>query len=108
MRNTGWILVALGAMIVVGTVGAGPAQADEAEVFFDDTFVHEIHITFTDPDWYATLYDSHANDPDDPYFPAAIECDGVVLDPVGVRFKGNSSFSIPGRQKVLQDRLQRV
>ena len=74
-------------------------HADEADVFFDDSFVHEIRITFTDADWYNTLYDSHANDPDDPYFSAAVECDGVVLDPVGVRFKGNSSFSIPGVKK---------
>jgi len=99
MRNTGWMLVVFGAMIAVGIAGAGPAQADEADVFFDDSFVHEIHITFDDADWYDTLYDSHANDPDDPFFPAAIECDGVAIDPVGVRFKGNSSFSIPGVKK---------
>ena len=99
VKKLGWMLVVFGMVTVVGLAGAGPAQADDADVFFDDSFVHEVHITFTDPDWYATLYDSHANDPDDPYFPAAVECDGVALDPVGVRFKGNSSFSIPGVKK---------
>ncbi len=99
MRNTGWILVVLGVVVVVGTAGAGPVRADDANVFFDDTFVHEIHITFDDAGWYNTLYASHSNDSDDPYFPAAVECDGVVLDPVGVRFKGNSSFTIPGVKK---------
>ncbi len=84
---------------MVGTAGAGLGQADEADVFFDDTFVHEVRITFTDGNWYSTLYASHANDPEDPYFPAAVECDGVAFDQVGVRFKGNSSFSIPGVKK---------
>jgi len=96
MRNTVWILVVFTVVFLVGAVGAGPAQADEANVFFDDTFVHEIRITFTDGNWYNTLYTSHANDPDDPYFPAAVECDGVAFDEVDVRFKGNSSFTIPG------------
>ncbi len=99
MTRFGWMPVVLGLVTAVGMMGAGPAQADEADVFFDDSYVHEVHITFTDPDWYDTLYNSHANDPDDPYFPAAVECDDVVLDPVGVRFKGNSSFSIPGVKK---------
>jgi hypothetical protein len=93
------MLVVFGLVTAVGIVGAGAAQADDADVFFDDSYVHEVTITFTDPDWYDTLYDSHANDVDDPYFPAAVVCDGVALDPVGVRFKGNSSFSIPGVKK---------
>ena len=99
MKNFGWVLLVLGFVSTQGAVGSRPAHADEADAFFDDSFVHEIRITFADADWYDTLYSSHANDPDDPYFPAAVECDGVVLDPVGVRFKGNSSFSIPGVKK---------
>jgi len=99
MQRCGCTLMFLGFVLAVGFGGIEPAHADEADAFFDDSYVHEVHITFTDPDWYDTLYDSHANDPDDPYFPAAVECDGVVLDPVGVRFKGNSSFSIPGVKK---------
>ncbi len=99
MKNMTRLLVILGFVTAVGAVDSQLVHADEADVFFDDSFVHEVRITFTDSGWYSTLYDSHANDPDDPYFPAAVECDGVVLDPVGVRFKGNSSFSIPGVKK---------
>jgi len=80
----------------------GVAWADEADVFFDDSYVHEIRIYFADPNWYSVLYNSHANDPDDPYFPADFECQGVVLDSVGVRFKGNSSFGIPTVKKSLK------
>ena len=71
------------------------AQADASDTFFDDSTIHEIYLTF-DADyygadgWYDTLYDSHANDPDDPYFPASFSADGVTIDMVGVRFKGNT------------------
>jgi spore coat protein CotH len=75
------------------------AQADEADRLFDDSIVHEIRIYFDDPNWYDILYESHANDPEDPYFSARIEYEEIVMDPVGVRFKGNSSFGIPGPKK---------
>lgn len=80
------------------------ALADASDTFFDDSTIHEIYLTF-DADyygadgWYDTLYDSHANDPDDPYFPASFSADGVTIDMVGVRFKGNSSFSSSGIKK---------
>ena len=99
MKNNDWTLALVAIVTAVWAAGAGLTHADEADAFFDDSFVHEIHITFADPDWYDTLYASHANDPDDPYIPAAVECDGVAFDPVGVRFKGNSSFGIPGVKK---------
>jgi len=81
-----------------------PAALDESDAFFDDSYVHEIYLTF-DPDdygtrgWYDTLYDSHANDEEDPYFPARFSADGVTIDSVGVRFKGNSSFRANGVKK---------
>ena len=80
------------------------APTDDSDAFFDDSYVHEIHLTFDSADfgtkgWYATLYDSHANNPDDPYFPADFSGDGVSITDVGVRFKGSSSFSAPGVKK---------
>ena len=84
------------------------APADESDTFFNDSYVHEIYLTFDDADygtagWYNTLYDSHANDPDDPYFPASFSGDGVTINSVGVRFKGNSSFNANGIKKIFQD-----
>ena len=76
--------------------------ADEASTFFDDSYVHDLYITFDNQDWYDVLYDSHANDADDPYFEADFEYDGIVIESVGVRFKGNSSFSIPGVKKSIK------
>ncbi len=62
------------------------------DAFFDDSYVHEIRLTFEDPNWYSVLYESHLNDPEEPYFAAAFEGDGVSIPVIGVRFKGNSSF----------------
>lgn len=73
--------------------------ADDAAAFFDDSYVHEIYITFEDADWYNTLFTSHDTDPDDPYFEASFVADGVELGTIGVRFKGNSSFEGTGIKK---------
>lgn len=80
------------------------AQSDASDTFFDDSIVHEIYLTFDPADygttgWYQTLYNSHANDATDPYFPASFTGDGVTIAKVGVRFKGNSSFSANGVKK---------
>ena len=68
--------------------------SDEADAFFDDSYIHEIRLNFDDPNWYDTLYAGHDNDrtTSDPYFPASFESHGVTIDPVGVRFKGLSTF----------------
>ncbi|MEM2098985.1 MAG: CotH kinase family protein [Candidatus Bathyarchaeia archaeon] len=72
---------------------------DEADTFFDDSYVHEIRLYFNDPNWYTTLYNAHDKDPADPYFPARFVSHGITINSVGVRFKGLSSFggsSFPG------------
>ena len=74
---------------------AASAAADPGDDFFDDSVVQEIRIWFDDPDWFNTLEDSHASDPDDPYFSCRFESGDTVIDPCGVRMKGNSSFSLP-------------
>ena len=100
MRNRLSVGVLLAAALLLLTVV--PLLADEADYFFDDSRVHEVHLYFDDPDWYNTLYDSHDSDPDDPYHPGRFECDGVTLDPVGIRFKGNSSFRINSEKKSIK------
>jgi len=89
-----WICI-----ILFSLLGHLDTPADEAEAFFGTETVHEIRITFEDPNWYPILLESHANDPEDPYFPARFEYGDLVLDPVGVRFKGNSSFGINTQKK---------
>ncbi|MCH6258425.1 CotH kinase family protein [Puniceicoccaceae bacterium K14] len=89
-------------LAAISTFCTNPSNADEADAFFDDSFVHEIRLTFDDDNWYSTLYNSHANDPDDPYFPAAFVGDGVEIGTIGVRFKGNSSFNINSIKKSIK------
>ncbi|MDQ8192198.1 CotH kinase family protein [Roseibacillus persicicus] len=66
---------------------------DEAAAFFDDSYVHDLYITFDNSNWQSVLATSHANDAEDPYFEADFSADGVTIENVGVRFKGNSSFN---------------
>ncbi len=59
---------------------------------FEDTILHEVHLDFEDSDWYNTLYNAHAYDDDDPYFPVEIQYDNISVGEVGINFKGSSSF----------------
>lgn len=74
-----------------GVAGAGAG-------FFEDLEVREIRLTFTDPDWWNQLLAGY-DDPAQPWFAVRFEYEDVVMDPVGVRLKGNSSFQHPGVKK---------
>lgn len=76
--------------------------ADSADAFFDDSAVREIRLYFDDANWYNTLYQSHATNRDDPYFPARFQAGAVALPRIGVRFKGNSSFQRNGVKKAFK------
>ncbi len=69
---------------------------DEASVFFDDSYIHDMYLYFDDPNWYDTLYEAHDNNPEDPYFPARFVSHGITIDPIGARFKGLSTFGFGG------------
>lgn len=80
-------------------LGSGTAGADPAEAFFDDSRIPEIRLYFDDPNWYNTLYQAHANDRNDPYFPARFRSGDVEIARIGARFKGNASFRRGGTKK---------
>ncbi len=63
---------------------------------FDNAAVHEIEILFDDDDWFQTLSDNYASGT---YAPGTFSIDGEVIDSVGVRFKGHSSYGHPGIKK---------
>ncbi|WP_321476700.1 CotH kinase family protein [uncultured Paludibaculum sp.] len=73
-------------------LGLPSLSADQAASFFDASQVREIRIYFDDPNWYNTLYQAHASNSEDPYFPARFQYGDTVLSSIGVRFKGNASF----------------
>lgn len=90
-------------ILAAGLLLAGAVQAaDSADTFFDDSAVREIRLYFDDANWYNTLYQSHATNRDDPYFPARFQWGTVTLPRIGIRFKGNSSFQRNGIKKAFK------
>ncbi len=87
------------ATICVALLTAAAGIGDQAAAFFDDSTVHEVRLYFTDANWYNTLYQAHAGNPDDPYLSGTFKYRDTMLAPVGIRFKGNSSFQRNGVKK---------
>jgi spore coat protein CotH len=58
---------------------------------FSGIQVHEINIRFSDADYWKRLSDDY-NAGSNEYVMASVTVNGKLLDSVGVRFKGNSSF----------------
>lgn len=79
------------------------AQQAPGDNFFGYTDVHTIKITFNQPSYWdsLTLYRQQGIQTGvNQYLLASVEIDGQVIDSIGVRFKGNSSFnSYPGDKK---------
>ena len=67
-----------------------------AQDLYDDTRVREMRVVFAQPNWRDLLTQNVKAELD---IPATLTIDGVTLDSVGVRYKGNSSFNIPGDKK---------
>ncbi|MBD3335841.1 MAG: T9SS type A sorting domain-containing protein [Candidatus Eisenbacteria bacterium] len=97
-----WAPAAAAAMAIV-VLAAAPSRAaldpPEHPLFVEDA-VHEIHLSFSQPDWWEQLVANFEGQEDPLYLPAAFDWNGVHLDSIGVRFKGNSSYhAYPGVKK---------
>ena len=67
---------------------------DASGGLYEPTILREMIINFQDPNYHNILTNSFYTNPS--YrIPATVTLDGVVLDSVGVRYKGNSTFVIP-------------
>ncbi len=76
------------------TVGIACAQVPPPHTAFDKDQVHEIRLRFPNADWYQVLTKNYSGtEADNPYFTASLEWGQYKFDSVGVRFKGNSSYS---------------
>src|SRR3977135_4114934 len=76
------------------------------DTLFNSSHIHEINITFTQPNWWDSLmyYKMYADS-----FNLSTQAmmgnfiiDGTPIDSVGVQLKGNSSFGYPGRKKPIK------
>jgi hypothetical protein len=81
---------------VVGVGGAFAASIDSSALVFDDTKIHAYELTFYTEHWVDSL-EYYKNQPTEEYIPARcvyrMGSDSIVLDSIGVRYKGNSSYN---------------
>ena len=61
---------------------------------YDPMLLRELNVVFEDEGYHQTLVEAFFNDPS-LRIPATVELDGVVMDSVGTRYKGNSTFCLP-------------
>ena len=90
------IWMALGVLVPIGAWGA---LVPPAHPLFEGDAVHEIHLTFSQPDWWDQLVENFEGQEDPSYLEAAFDWEDVHLDTIGVRFKGSSSYTYPGVKK---------
>lgn len=90
-RFTFGLLLILGAAFV-------PAAEAGGDVVFDGIQVHTINVQFTQPAYWDSLV-YYYNQGLEHYMPATVTLDGVALDSVGVRLKGNASYNHPNNKK---------
>lgn len=74
------------------------SQAD-GDTLFDAPIVHEIYFQFYTPNFIDSLMSSHTTDRN---VAAAMTIDGVLLDSIALKYKGNSSFNYPGQKKSMK------
>jgi len=70
---------------------------DEDGGLFDPTVVRELHVNFENDDYHNILTEGFFNTPS-MRIPASVTFNGAILDSVGVRYKGNSTFCLPTQQ----------
>ena len=67
---------------------------DDEGGLYDRMALRELNVDFEDEQYHQILVDAFFNNPS-LRIPATVELDGVVLDSVGTRYKGNSTFCLP-------------
>lgn len=88
------IALLLGVILVSGTFSTARAQTDSTDLLFAADPVRQYSIVFHDTAWRSLLQTFWEKDSG--YLPARFTDGVLVLDSVGVRYKGNSSFTLSG------------
>lgn len=85
-------------LLYLSLLSLGAQAQGVGDNIFGGTKVHTIRLTFQQPNYWDTL-SYYYNRGDEQYILARAEVNGTLMDSVGVRFKGNSSFTYPGVKK---------
>jgi hypothetical protein len=84
--------ILLGAVLIVLAGGPSLAALVPADhPLFDGDAVHQIYLTFDQPDYWTQLTDNFEDYDDPPYLEATLDWESTSIT-IGVRFKGNSSY----------------
>lgn len=76
------------------------AQLPAPHPLFDGDAVHDIYLFFDSPNWYEQLRANFEGVADPSYAEATFVWNDIVMERVGVRLKGNSSYrTYPGQKK---------
>ncbi len=67
-------------------------EADSSALIFDDTKIYSYELEFYISNWEETLKYNYENGEE--YMPARLKYGDMILDSIGVRYKGNSSYSM--------------
>jgi spore coat protein CotH len=84
----------LAVLVALGASCSWAQDVDSSAALFDDAVVHQYKIDFYRADWKETLAAMWVADSG--YLPARFSDGTITLDSVGVRFKGNSSYTLAG------------
>ena len=93
IRHFAFILLAGLFVIGTGTPSLAGYPPAETHPLFDGDAVHEIHLTFSQSNWWTLLENNFEGLEDPLYLEADFDWDGLHLDDIGVRFKGSSSYN---------------
>lgn len=85
------------AILLTAVVLVPPAHA-AGDNLFTGVQVHTINIEFSQPAWWDSLV-IYYNEGLERYIPATVTADGAVFDSVGIRLKGNASYTHPNDKK---------
>lgn len=93
-------------LILLTVIHCAQLQAQNpGDAFFGASVVHDINIDYYDADWWDLMVANKAIDDatgENIYIPGVVTIDGLVLDSVGIRFRGNSSYGHVGTKKPLK------
>lgn len=82
------------------------SSQNPGDSLFNSSIVHNINITFAQTNWWDSLmyYKQHADsfNLSTRSMMGNITIDGVMIDSIGVKLKGNSSFGYPGQKKSIK------
>lgn len=82
---------------------AGNVSFAQGEQLFQDDFVHEIRISFSNPNFWSVLISNYDNNyPNVPYIMADVVIDGEAIDSIGVRLKGFTSYGVETDKKPIK------